>query len=232
MLDVSNIANFYSSLKSIPLKELILIYFVGYCLATIIKNRFGSEIKTAFSFSKKTATGFVIFYSLIYLKEKLTFFSGNLEIVSYMMMLTILFVGIALFIYAILSTDFVMKKYFIFYTWILFTSIKKLRVAKKIGEHINISYTQTDTNPENQYSKKYYLVHLISFLPHYLISFILITHSLCTGWFAATASLVLCIFLITTTYLAELKKAHDTWFDNELGFGYTFRHGSMRKFLG
>lgn len=223
MPDTHNISSFYSSLGEIPLNELILLYFLGYVIASIVRNVYGSEISTSFNFTKKFASGLILFYFVLKIPSWALYslsISGESSAFDATTKLAALLVLAMLFLHQILHWRLFVKFYIKAYAVFMLLSVKYIGGYKVetvfvdlVRKHDNFNFLKDKT------SRKYYSKHVISHIPEWLITFILVynSSSLISFLFLLTVSFV----FLTTNYFSEFVEqgSSNPWMHTNKGFG-------------
>lgn len=218
MIDISTLTLFFASIQSLPLHELILLYFVGYCLAAIIKNVLRTEVSTAFNFNKKVASGFLVFYFLLVISKFPLVFETFAEGEALKVSLSSvgLFVVCTLALYSIFFSRFFMKNYLYFYAAFIFISITyKGSNLRKLLSKTNF---KSPPGTMSLYSINHFREHFTYHLPSFLICTALMFNMWSLGFGFVLLVLVLCFVFIATEFAAELK-SKARWSTSPDGFG-------------
>lgn len=225
MLNTDSLSQFYFSLQALSVVEAILLYFLGYVVASIIKNLFGSEIATNFNLNKKVASGLIIAYLAVSpLNRGLMYFeqSSTDNVFSSALMTAFPIAVVLLIIFSILSLKTVMQIYFRVYSVLICLMRLNFNIPRTIKCYSNINFRHsTDfANQRPQYSSRHYLNHLVFHLPNYFIALILIANAASLGYLATFFIVGLTTIFIMSGLNAEfVSEEKNNWNSNSYSFG-------------
>lgn len=234
MLNTESLATFYGSLQELSVLEAILLYFLGYVIASIIKNLFGSEISTNFNLNKKVASGLIVAYlvvSPLNLNIQEQFQVAPNDAFSSAIMSSFPIALLLLVIFYILTRRKTMKIYFYFYAAVICLMRLHFKVssARKCYSQINFKQPSAFGN-RTDFSLEHYLNHLVFHLPNYFISIILIISATSVGTIAIIFISGLAMILIFSGLHAEfVSEETNNWNTSHYSFGYNLRE-SIRDF--